>query len=251
MIELRAFATKEQLARAAADLVLATALEALTLRGRFLWALSGGGTPGPLYEQLLKSPYREQFPWAETHFCWGDERLVPPNDPGSNYGQAWQTFLGVAPVPAGHIHRIPGELPPDWAALAYCGTLALLAGPAEKWPRFDLVLLGLGNDGHTASLFPGQQLPEPLNRPASAVTGDYDGRPAHRVTLTPFILNEARQLLFLATGREKAAAVAATLEGEADPLNWPAQRLHPRQGDVHWYVAEGADEKLRASQAQK
>ena len=248
MIELRAFATKEQLARAAADLVLARALEALTLRGRFLWALSGGGTPGPLYDLLLTSPYQEQFPWAETHFCWGDERLVPPADPGSNYGQAWQTFLRAAPVPAGHIHRIPGELPPDWAALAYCGTLALLADPAEKWPRFDLVLLGLGSDGHTASLFPGQPLPEPQYQPAIAVTGDYGGRPARRVTLTPFILNEARQLLFLVTGREKADAVAATLEGEADPLNWPAQRLQPFRGDSHWFVAAGADEQLRANQ---
>ena len=243
---LRTFSSREDLIEAAADLVLAVASEALARRGRFLWVLSGGGTPEPLYALLLTSPYREQFPWAETHFLWGDERLVPPEDPGSNYGQAWRLFLRAAPVPAGHIHRIPGELPPDWAALAYCGHLALLAGTAEKWPRFDLVLLGLGRDGHTASLFPGQALPAAVDRPVVAVTGAYEDRPAKRITMTPLILNEARQLLYLVTGREKAAAVAATIAGDHDPLNWPAQRLQPRQGKVQWFLAEGADAALDA-----
>ena len=245
MIELKVFNSKRELATAAADLVLATALEALALRGQFLWALSGGGTPQGLYETLVQAPYREQFPWAETHFFWGDERAVPPDDQGSNYLQAKLAIFDQVVIPAENIHRIPGELTPEWGALAYAGTLALTAGPAEKWPKFDLILMGMGGDGHTASLFPGQYSEVERTMPAMAVTANYQDRPANRVSLTPMILNQARKALFLVTGRSKAEALAAVLEGDPDPLTWPAQRIQLRDGTTHWYTTDGAADLLR------
>lgn len=242
MIELQQFSTKEELDRAAADLVLAVALEALARRGRFLWALSGGGTPQGLYELLVAEPYRSQFPWSESYFFWGDERLVPPDDAGSNFRQAKRAIFDHVEIPAANIQRIPGELPAEWAARAYAGSLALSAGPTEKWPRFDLVLLGLGADGHTASLFPGQT--PPPAEPTLAVTADYEDRPSRRVTLTPMILNEARTALFLVTGRSKAAALAAVLAGPADPHSYPAQRIKLREGTTYWFAADGSADEL-------
>lgn len=237
------FETLDALYQTAAAYVKRTAEAAVQARDRFTFALSGGGTPGPIYELLAQPPYSTTLPWAKTHVFWGDERLVPADAPGSSYHQAWTTLLAHVPLPAGNIHRLKGELPPPAAAADYAQQLAALAEEGQAWPSFDLVLLGLGSDGHTASLFPAGTQPQ-YHTPTLAVTADYAGRPAGRVTLTPLVFNAARNLLFLATGAEKAAAIAATLDGPFDPARWPAQRLQPDPGRVTWLIDRPAAQQL-------
>ncbi len=234
------FSDPVKLSAAAAGHFARAAADAVDSRGRCLVALSGGGTPQMLYQLLSEEPYRSTIPWQQIHFFWGDERLVPPQDEGSNYKQAFQTLLSKVPVPATNIHRIRGELPPAEAARQYQAELSNFAAPESAWPRFDLLLLGLGSDGHTASLFPGP-IPEIQDqRPVAAVTADYDGRPAERITLTPLILNQAREILFLVTGKSKRLALRMVTQGLEDLVNWPAQRIRPTSGKISWYVDAAA-----------
>ena len=142
------------LAEAAAGLIVETAGEAIRSRGRFLLALSGGGTPENVYRLLAGKEYWMQLDWPAVHLFWGDERCVPPDDPGSNYRQAKQLLIDHVPIPAAQVHRIKGELPPEKAAAEYRARLAQFAGDGRGWPVLDLALMGLGADGHTASLFP-------------------------------------------------------------------------------------------------
>lgn len=229
------------LSQAAADLFSQLARSAAAERGLFRACLSGGSTPLGLYQLLSGTP---GLPWPQAQFFWGDERLVPPADPQSNFGQVWQALLVNVGVSAAQCFRIPGELPP---AEAVSGTLAQLraqAGPGQGWPRFDLVLLGLGADGHTASLFPGSDPGVGAGQAALAVTGSYQGRPAARVTLTPAVFNTARQVVFLVSGADKAEALVGTLNGTPDPLRWPAQRIAPTAGSVTWLVDAAAAARI-------
>jgi 6-phosphogluconolactonase len=237
----------DALSLAAAERWAEIAVESVGQRGRFLVALAGGATPLALYARLAGPPYAEDLPWASTHVFWGDERCVPPGDPESNAGQARRVLLDHVSVPAGNIHRVRGELGPAEAASDYVRQLRALADTDLAWPRFDLVLLGLGADGHTASLFPGPlPLDEPV-APAVPVTALYGGRPAQRVTLTARVLNTARTVLFLVTGEEKAAILATVLAGPHDPERWPAQRIHPSAGSVLWMVDAAAARRLPAT----
>ncbi len=225
------------------------AVRAVAERGRCTVALAGGGTPLALYELLAQPPHREELPWAQMHFFWGDERSVPPEHGESNYGQARRALLDRVPTPAENIHRVRGEWEPRAAAEDYTRQLRESADPGELWPRFDWVFLGLGADGHTASLFPGSPLPTPLDAPASTVTADYEGRPAQRVTLTPQVFNAARVVAFLVTGRNKADAVAATLSGQRDPRRWPAQRVDTGVGERLWWLDQAAAAALPANKS--
>lgn len=229
----------------AAELIIHTLSESIRERGVASWVLSGGSTPLGLYRRLAAAPAR--LDWTAIHLFWGDERLVPLQDEGSNYGQAEQSLLRFLPIPAAHVHRMRGELPATEALAAYSTELHDFAivhdpGAPNPWPRFSVVLLGLGDDGHTASLFPGS--PVEVQEPVLAVMADYGGRPAQRITLTPPVFNDARRVLFLAGGDAKAQAVAATLQGASDPLRLPAQRIRPHRGTVHWYLDEAAAGKL-------
>jgi 6-phosphogluconolactonase len=210
-------------------------------RERFLVALSGGSTPNRLF-QLLATDFRDNVAWSKVHVFWADERCVPPEDPESSYGQAWETLLMHVPMPSSNIHRIKGELGPAEAAKDYASILREFASPLLDWPRFDLVYLGLGEDGHTASLFPGSQA-EALE-PTLPVTAHYQGRPAERVTLTPPAFNSARLVVFMATGEKKADTLAQVLSGNYDPQVYPAQRIDPAEGRVIWLVDEAAAGKL-------
>jgi 6-phosphogluconolactonase len=227
-------------AREAAKRFTAQASEAVDARGRFSVALSGGSTPGALYRQLAAETNREQLPWQEIHFFWSDERCVPPGDPGSNYRLADEALISHLDIPPENVHRVHGELKPEAAARAYehvlqdyfCGTRT----------RFDLVLLGLGSDGHTASLFPGSPALDETLRLATAATATYEGRPAQRVTLTLPSINSAREVLFLVTGSAKADIVHAVLEDtEGD---YPAQRIQPVAGRLLWLLDSEAGRKL-------
>lgn len=214
----------------------------------FTVALNGGSTPQGLFEQLGQSPYREQINWEIVHIFWGDERCVPPDAPGSNYGQAWQAWLQHVPIPAINIHRIKGELTSDAAAADYTAQLKTFSQEKSPWPMFDLILLGMGDDGHTASLFPGSITREEQIQPVLAVTAVYEDRPAHRITLTPLVFNQARHIWVMATGRKKAPTVAAALHGPYQPAHFPIQRIRPEPGELTWMLDDAAASQLPLAQ---
>ena len=147
------FSDINELSQFAANLFVKNSSQSIAKRGRFLVALSGGNTPMQLYS-LLGDSFHDQVDWTHSHFFWGDERCVPDNDPGSSYGQARETFLRHVPIPDSNIHCVDTSLPPAQAAQAYIRTLNQFATPPLEFPRFDLIYLGMGEDGHTASLFP-------------------------------------------------------------------------------------------------
>ncbi|MFC2029695.1 6-phosphogluconolactonase [Chloroflexota bacterium] len=234
--EIIVIADAGKLAHEAARRFTNLAREAVESRGRFSVALSGGSTPGTLYGLLAGAPYREQVPWGKVHLFWGDERSVPAGESGSNYHMADQALIRHVPIPAENVHRIQGELAPEAAARAYDKALRdFYCGPH---PRFDLVLLGIGHDGHTASLFPGSPGLGERERLAQAATAIYEDRPAERVTLTLGAINTAREVLFLVSGSAKAEIVKAVLEGSGE--QFPAQRVQPSAGAVTWLLDEGA-----------
>jgi 6-phosphogluconolactonase len=234
------FPDHESLTRAAALYFARACQEAIEARGRFLVALCGGETPAQLYETLGSSPYRDYLPWENIHFFWGDERCVSPDDLDSNYGQAWRLWLKYVTIPAANIHRIQGELEPALAAASYTRQLKAFAGPDGLWPKLDWVLLGLGTDGHTASLFPGSPLDPGAEQTVLPVRNESLGRLANRVSLSPQVFNHARQVVFLVSGSGKASVLAAIRKNPPDPLRWPAQRIHLEDGLLVWMLDEAA-----------
>lgn len=239
-MSIRIFETPESLYEAATSTVIRLGNDAVAARGRFLLVLSGGGTPLPLFERLAQPPHRSALPWAQTHVFWTDERMVAPEDEASNFGQAWSLLLRHVPIPEEQIHAVDGTLEAEAAADAYAKELARIAGAGQASPRFDLVLLGLGADGHTASLFPGSSRPLPADTPVLAVQARYEGRPADRVTLTPAAINNAREVLFLVAGRNKAQALAQALTPGASSEEVPARLIRPMNGGLTWFVDRAA-----------
>lgn len=234
------FDAAEAMFATAATFVVRQAVSSVRARDRFILVISGGTTPVPLYRLLAAPPYSDQLPWAKTHIFWADERLVPPGDEASNYGQARKAWLQHVPIPGEQVHPIDGTLTPLAAADDYANRLASLASPGDRWPRFDLVLLGLGADGHTASLFPGSAHPLPEPAAALPVRAAYGDRPAARVTLTPPAINDARHILFLVQGEDKAPAVARVRSGVGNAIELPALRIQPVDGQLSWFVDRNA-----------
>ncbi|HEX9388732.1 MAG TPA: 6-phosphogluconolactonase [Anaerolineales bacterium] len=239
--EIRIFNDLEDLSRAAAILFIEQAEQAIAERNRFLVALNGGSTPTRLF-QLLATDEHEKADWSKVHIFWGDERCVPPDDSGSSYGQARDILLSHVFIPDVNIHRIQGELGPVEASKDYSLTLNGFASPPFEWPRFDLVYLGMGEDGHTASLFPGSPVDVP--EPIMPVTAYYQDRPANRVTLTPIVFNSARMIVFMATGEKKAKTLAEVLSDRYNPAQYPAQRINPNDGRLMWLVDKTAASRL-------
>jgi 6-phosphogluconolactonase len=239
--KIRIFKDSEALSRDAAGLFVKQAQKSIAERGQFLTALNGGNTPTRLF-QLLATEYRDQVNWDQVHVFWGDERCVPPDDPGSNYWQAKDVLLSHVPIPELNIHRVKGELKPVDASKEYALTLKKFALPPLEFPRFDLILLGMGEDGHTASLFPGS--PVDVTEATLPVTAHYQDRPANRVSLTQLVFNQAQMVAFMATGEKKAATLAEVLSDRYDPELYPAQRIEPKHGNLIWFVDEEAAGKL-------
>lgn len=202
--------------------------EAIESRGRFLVSLAGGSTPMKLYIKLAD----EKLDWSRVHFFWGDERCVPIDDDGNSFGQTKKVLFDK--IGATNIHRVNTDLPPVSAATHYANTLKFFAEPPRDFPRFDLVLLGLGEDGHTASLFPNS--PVNVDESVIAVTAQYQDRPANRVTLTQKVFNEAREIWFLVTGKNKAEILNTVINGEKNVELYPAQRIQPKDGNLVWWV---------------
>jgi len=229
---IRLFDDAESLSRAAADLFVEQARRAVQARGRFTVALSGGRTPRRTYALLAADPRREQVSWPDVHVFWGDERCVPPDDPRSNARMAWKAVLDHVPVRWGQIHPIDGETAPDAAAATY--ERLLHRELADSGGRLDLVFLGLGEDGHTASLFPGSSLPADAARWVAGVQAD--GRETARVTMTPTLINGARMVVFLVMGKAKASILDAVLSDTVVHRPLPARLIRPRRGRLIWMV---------------
>lgn len=234
--ELRVAADAEAAARMAAREIVARAQAAVAARGSFSWVLSGGSTPRRLYELLADEPaLRGAFPWERTRFFWGDERYVPPDHAESNFGMSREAMLSRVPVPPENLHRWRTELPPEEAAVSYERTLRETLG--ERL-HFDLVLMGLGEDGHTASLFPGT--PVLGERGRLAVEVWVEKLQAWRLTLTVPALNATRCFLFLVAGAKKAAALQAARAPEGDPDRIPARLIRPEDGELLWIADRAA-----------
>ncbi len=239
--EIRIFKDMESLSHDAANLLIEQAMQSIMERGRFLVALNGGSTPTRLF-QLLASDYRDKVDWNKAHVFWGDERCVPPDDPGSSYGQARNLFLSHISIPDSNVHRVKGDLEPVEASREYSLTLSRFASFPFEFPRFDLVYLGMGEDGHTASLFPSS--PVDVTEPTLPVTAHYQDRPANRVTLTQLVFNQAHIVAFMATGEKKANTLAEVLSDRYNPALYPAQRIEPKNGKLIWLIDEAVAGKL-------
>jgi 6-phosphogluconolactonase len=246
--EIRIFRNLREISRGATEIFADRAAKAIQERSRFLVALNGGGTPAGTFH-LLATDYRENVEWNHVHLFWGDERCVPPDHPESSFGQTRDLFLRHVPVPASNVHPIDGVLAPAEAAKDYSMLLQKSASPPLEWPRFDLVYLGMGEDGHTASLFPGS--PTDVTEPVIPVTARYQDRPAKRVTLTPVVFNSARLVVFMVAGEKKAVTLAEVLSGRYRPELYPAQRIGPADGKLIWLVDEEAASRLPAELVRK
>ena len=237
---IRVFNDLEALSQAAAEIFTDLAKHAIATRGSYSVALSGGHTPRRLYEILADSPYREQVHWEAVHIFWGDERCVPVDDPRSNFKMAQQALLNHVPVPENNIHPILGDLPAAMAADQYETELRdfFEASPAA----FDLILLGLGENAHTASLFPHTPVLDEKERWVDEVYVAEQNM--YRVTLTASLINQAREALFLVSGADKASALQGVLEGAYHPHELPAQLIRPNGAHPIWLVDKAAAHKL-------
>ena len=211
-------------------------------RGRFIVALSGGDTPRAMYELLAQEPFVSMVPWERVHLFWGDDRAVPPDHPRSNYRMARRACIGRVPIPDANVHRIQGELPADEAARRYEQELEHVFGDVHI-PVFDLVHLGIGRDGHTASLFPHT---DALAETEAWVTTNVDRAHGNepRVTLTFPVINAARRVEVLLLEPEKAELVRKVVAGEGNVEELPARGIAPH-GPVVWLLTEGAASRLR------
>jgi 6-phosphogluconolactonase len=236
---------KRALSLKAAAYIAANVISVLQQKDTYSIALSGGSTPQTLYTLLAdKKLHAEEIPWESVHIFWGDERHVPPDHPESNYLMAYETLLSKVPLPPENIHRIKAENPDaNEAAEEYSEELRRTFFLAEgQLPRLDCVLLGLGPDGHTASLFPGTRA---LVVQDSLVTANWVPKfKNHRITMTVPVLNNADVVLFLVSGGDKAAILKEVLEGPQDPHRLPSQLIKPSQGKLLWLLDEAAADKL-------
>jgi 6-phosphogluconolactonase len=227
----------ERLAAAGADLFQRTAVASIARAGLFSVAVSGGSTPRPMHRLLAGDPYRSGVPWQLTHLFWVDERLVPVTDPDSNFGCAERDFLNQLTIPAGNIHPMSSRKPPAAAADDYEHELRRhFSRFSGTGPVFDLIVLGVGADGHTASIFPGDRSAVETARWVTAVRG---GTPdVERLTLTLPVLNHARCIAYLVSGSKKADVVRSLLTDASVQL--PPQRIAPQRGKIIWLLDKAA-----------
>jgi len=239
-VEIRVLTTPQELFAVAAEEVVRLANQAVAERGRFTIALSGGSTPKSLYN-LLATNARTTLPWDRMYFFWSDERHVPATDPDSNYRMASEAMLSKVPVPAGNVFRVPTENPD--AAEEYESTLRKFfqLGPGQ-FPQFDLILLGMGPDGHTASLFPGTAGLQEKTR--LVIANWVEKLKTHRLTFTFPVLNAARSVAFLVSGTDKAPVLRAVLEEKVPGEQYPAKLVQPTDGKLIWFLDRAAASAL-------
>jgi 6-phosphogluconolactonase len=238
--DVRVFPDKQEINRAAAAEFVARALEAVGRSGSFTVALAGGSTPKSVYTLLGDNPESQRLPWGKMQFFFGDERHVPPTHPDSNYRMAEESLFCKVPVNEDQLFRVKGENPDaDQAAAEYERTLRDCFQLSDgQLPRFDLILLGMGPDGHTASLFPGTQALRQTQR--LVVANWVEKFKTHRITFTAPVINNAACVIFMVSGEEKREALRAVLHGDAPAEQFPAKLVHPTQGELIWLVDEAA-----------
>ena len=228
----------------AAAFIAGLAAESIAARGRFTIALSGGSTPRPVYARLAAADHAERIDWRKVHVFFSDERCVPPDDAASNYRMAREALLDHVPLPPDNVHRMRGEEDPALAALAYEQDLQRLFRTSAA-PAFDLICLGMGDDGHTASLFPGTAA---LRERERWVVAQYVAvARAWRVTFTAALINAARHIVFLVEGAGKSETLWRVLAGPYQPDVLPAQLIQPISGQTHWLVDAAAAAKIQST----
>lgn len=246
--EVRVYPDLNAASKAAAEELVSLILDSVSERGRFAIALSGGSTPRILYT-LLADTYSDQIPWDSVHIFWGDERYVPKNHKDSNYGMADRALVSKVPIPSQNVHRIQTKAEtPDKAASSYERVLREFFHSAqadESIPTFDLTLLGVGNDGHTASLFPGDPVLEERDRWVAAVDASPEAHPRERITLTLPVINRSRNVFFIASGSKKRKVVKSIIENKADAIElYPAAMVRPIEKTVWFVDAEVVNETM-------
>jgi len=241
-IIVKRFPDREKLSRDAAEVVSATLIKNVEEKGRGTIVLSGGNTPCLLYEYLSEDMYASKIPWEKIHLFWGDERYVPINHSENNYNTVHTLFISKLSIPSSNIHRIKTELtPPEKAALGYEKELKELfeisgREGAGELPEFDIVLLGIGNDGHTASLFPGGRELDVKERMICAVTAPEQYEQKERITMTLPLINNASKIMFLVSGPGKSSVVARILNNRDTSADmYPAARVRARN-ELTWYL---------------
>lgn len=243
MSELVVFADNQSFVNGSANFIADLAAQAIRERGRFTITLSGGSTPRPIYARLADAEFQKRIDWTRTHIFFGDERSVPPDDARSNYHMARETLFEHAPIPPANIYRLRGEDDPALAAVLYEQQIRQLFRAAAP-PAFDLILLGMGDNGHTASLFPGTAA---LRETARWVVPQYvEVMSTWRVTFTVPLINAARQVAFLVQGAGKAQMLWNVLKGPYRPDEFPSQLIQPTNGELHWLVDVTAAEQVNA-----
>jgi 6-phosphogluconolactonase len=244
-MEFHVYKDAESFNPAVADWVVEVIKKALTKKDRCTIALSGGGTPRALYKLLSESPRKQKIDWSRLHFFWGDERAVPFDDPRNNAKMAFDTLLGKVPVPTAQIHVMRTDIPPEESAHEYEKLLRDYFEdtlPDEMPVTFDLVLLGMGDDGHTLSLFPG--IPEIFEDHHWAMSLFLKSQDMYRITLTRVVVNLSSCVAFLVVGAAKAKALKEVLQGSFHPEHYPSQLIQPVIGELHWFVDEAAASQL-------
>lgn len=242
--EVRVLEDPEQVAREAAGLFVRLSIEAVSTRGAFSVALSGGSTPRRVYELLASDDYCTQVSWPSVHVFFGDERTVAPDHPDSNFRMANEALLSRVGLSAANVHRMNGVGDAAANASRYESELRAFFGDVS-WPRFDLIMLGMGDDGHTASLFP--ESAALAESQAWVVANWVEKFRTWRITLTAPAINAARRVLFLVTGTGKAERLREVLAGERDPQRLPSQLIQPRDGTLEWFIDRAAAAKLEGN----
>lgn len=235
-VNVKIFPTPEALSHAAAEHIIAVAQASVAAKGKFAISLSGGSTPERLFQLFAQAPFRQQMPWQQSYFFWGDERCVPLNDERNNAHTAIKLLFEKIDVPAENTFRIPTDQAPEVAAAQYEQTIKDFFGTEP--PRFDLMLLGMGDNGHTASLFPQTKV---LHETQHLVQSEYIQEVRmHRVTMTAPLINQSHRIIFLVTGANKAEMLKTVLQGAHEPALYPAQLIKPVDGELLWMVDEAA-----------
>ena len=241
--QLEVFPDTQSLAEAAARHFVDQAHKNISTHGQFNVALSGGTTPRVMHS-ILAAAFRDEVDWSKVCFFWGDERSVPPDHPGSNYHMAYETLLKPLSIDSQQIHRIQAELSPEEAAHKY--EQAIRHHLHDKSTRLDLIFLGMGDDGHTASLFPGTNaLDENENW---VVTNQIEKLNTWRITLTAPFINAAKQVTFLVAGESKASALKKVLEGPRETTTYPSQLIQPNNGSLLWLLDQAAASQLTSTE---
>jgi 6-phosphogluconolactonase len=239
------FSDAEQLNEALAQWIVSTAKESVARQSRFTIALTGGSSPKKLYQLLTQPPYKDELFWKDTYVFWGDERFVPQEDDRYNAKMAYETLLNHIPVPRDQIYPMPYStvIPPEEVARQYENLLRNHFNTSA--PQFDLILLGMGDDGHTASLFPRTPVLDEKERWVRDVY--HTGQQMYRITLTAPLINQAKKIAFLLFGENKAQVLQNILEGGYQPQQLPTQLIKPLSGELHWFMDEAAASKLTHS----